>query len=34
LLLLFGLLRSGQIMLRRLVGWQDLITEGQQPKAA
>jgi putative transposase len=32
LLLLFGLLRSGQITLRRLVGWQDLITE--QPAAA
>ena len=26
LFLLFGLLRSGQITLRRLVGWQDLIT--------
>lgn len=34
LLLLFGLLRSGQITLRRLVGWQDLITHGEQPKAA
>ena len=34
LLLLFGLLRSGQITLRRLVGWQDLIIQGQQPKAA
>jgi transposase-like protein len=26
LLLLFGLLRSGQITLRRLVGWQDMTT--------
>jgi len=26
LLLLFGLLRSGQVKLRRLVGWQDLTT--------
>jgi hypothetical protein len=28
LLLLFGLLRSGQVRLRRLVGWQDLNTIG------
>ena len=34
LLLLFGLLRSGQIKLRRVVGWQELITPGEQPKAA
>jgi len=34
LLLLFGLLRSGQITLRRVVGWQALIAPGQQPKAA
>ncbi len=34
LLLLFGLLRSGQVALRRLVGWQDLITISQQPQAA
>jgi putative transposase len=34
LLLLFGLLRSGQITLRRVVGWQDLIAPGAQPKAA
>jgi transposase-like protein len=33
LLLLFGLLRSGQVTLRRLVGWQDLTTSAQ-PKAA
>ena len=26
LFLLFGLLRSGQVRLRRLVGWQDLTT--------
>jgi transposase-like protein len=26
LLLLFGLLRSGQVVLRRLVGWQDMPT--------
>jgi hypothetical protein len=32
LLLLFGLLRSGQVTLRRLVGWQDLnnITSGSE----
>jgi transposase-like protein len=34
LLLLFGLLRSGQITLRRLVGWQDLSTISEQPEAA
>ncbi|MGO9607060.1 MAG: IS256 family transposase [Candidatus Binataceae bacterium] len=33
LLLLFGLLRSGQIKLRRLVGWQELKT-GSEPAAA
>jgi putative transposase len=34
LLLLFGLLRSGQVTLRRLVGWQDLTTISEQPEAA
>ena len=34
LLLLFGLLRSGQVKLRRLVGWHDLTTVSQQPEAA
>jgi len=34
LLLLFGLLRSGQITLRRLVGWQDMPTSKKQPEAA
>jgi transposase-like protein len=34
LLLLFGLLRSGQVKLRRLVGWHDLTTISQQPEAA
>src|SRR6202166_1089805 len=34
LFLLFGLLRSGQITLRRLVGWHDLITISEQPEAA
>ena len=34
LLLLFGLLRSGQITLRRLVGWQDLTSITEQPQAA
>jgi putative transposase len=34
LLLLFGLLRSGQVTLRRLVGWYDLTTINQQPQAA
>ena len=32
--LLFGLLRSGQVTLRRLVGWQDLTTVSEQPEAA
>ena len=34
LLLLFGLLRSGQIKLRRLVGWQELESAGKSAKAA
>ena len=34
LLLLFGLLRSGQVTLRRLVGWHDLATSSEQPEAA
>ena len=34
LLLLFGLLRSGQITLRRVVGWRDLILQKEPPKAA
>jgi transposase-like protein len=34
LFLLFGLLRSGQITLRRLVGWHDLTTISEQPEAA
>ena len=34
LLLLFGLLRSGQVRLRRLVGWQDLTNISQQSQAA
>jgi putative transposase len=34
LLLLFGLLRSGQITLRRLVGWQDMATNKTQSEAA
>ena len=34
LLLLFGLLRSGQIKLRRLVGWQELKTRSEQAEAA
>ncbi len=34
LLLLFGLLRSGQVTLRRLVGWQDLTAVSEQPEAA
>ncbi len=34
LFLLFGLLRSGQVTLRRLVGWQDLTTISEQPEAA
>ena len=34
LLLLFGLLRSGQLTLRRLVGWHDLASISEQPQAA
>jgi transposase-like protein len=34
LLLLFGLLRSGQIKLRRLVGWQDMAIGKHQSEAA
>jgi transposase-like protein len=34
LLLLFGLLRSGQIKLRRLVGWQDMATGKHHSEAA
>jgi len=34
LLLLFGLLRSGQITLRRLVGWQDMATITRRIEAA
>jgi len=34
LLLLFGLLRSGQVTLRRLVGWQDLNTIREHSEAA
>ena len=34
LLLLFGLLRSGQITLRRLVGWQDMATVTKRIEAA
>jgi len=34
LFLLFGLLRSGQITLRRLVSWQDLTIVSTQPEAA
>jgi hypothetical protein len=34
LLLLFGLLRSGQVRLRRLVGWKDLSPISQQSEAA
>jgi transposase-like protein len=34
LLSLFGLLRSGQATLRRLVGWHDLATISEQPEAA
>ena len=34
LLLLFGLLRSGQVTLRRLVGWHDLAAISEQPEAA
>lgn len=34
LLLLFGLLRSGQVKLRRLVGWHDLTALSERPEAA
>jgi transposase-like protein len=34
LLLLLGLLRSGQITLRRVVGWLDLILQKEPPKVA
>jgi putative transposase len=34
LLLLFGLLRSGQVTLRRQVGWHDLAVISDQPEAA
>jgi transposase-like protein len=34
LLLLFGLLRSGQIKLRRLVGWQELESGSKSAEAA
>ncbi len=34
LLLLFGLLRSGQVKLRRLVGWHDLTALNQGSEAA
>jgi len=34
LLLLFGLLRSGQVTLRRLVGWRDLAAISEQPESA
>ncbi len=34
LLLLFGLLRSGQVKLRRLVGWRDLTALNQGSEAA
>jgi putative transposase len=34
LLLLFGLLRGGQVILRRLVRWHDLATISEQPEAA
>jgi len=34
LLLLFGLLRSGQVKLRRLVGWHDLTALNQHSEAA
>jgi hypothetical protein len=33
-LVLFGLLRSGQVTLRRLVGWQDLNNLNSQVEAA
>jgi putative transposase len=34
LLLLFGLLRSGQIKLRRLVGWKELASASKSAEAA
>ena len=34
LFLLFGLLRSGQVTLRRLVGWRDIDNSNSQPQAA
>jgi hypothetical protein len=34
LLLLFGLLRSGQVVLRRIVGWQDMPAVTLREKAA
>lgn len=34
LLLLFGVLRSGQIKLRRLVGWQELESRSKSARAA
>jgi putative transposase len=34
LLLLFGLLRSGQVVLRRIVGWQDMAAVTLREKAA
>jgi transposase-like protein len=34
LLLLFGLLRSGQIVLRRIVGWKDMPIVTKESKAA
>jgi putative transposase len=34
LLLLFGLLRSGQIRLRRLVGWHQLVSSSKSAEAA
>ena len=34
LLLLFGLLRSGQVKLRHLVGWHDLTALSERPEAA
>jgi len=34
LLLLFGLLRSGQVVLRRIVGWQEMPAVTSREKAA
>ncbi|MGO9059519.1 MAG: transposase, partial [Candidatus Binataceae bacterium] len=34
LLLLFGLLRSGQVTLRRLVGWRDIDNSNSRAQAA